>query len=103
MKTNINITRIKNDARPCPSPTLSAYGVDWNNVDLENNAELKLVEPLTFATLLLEINCNLPAIDSASVTKQFETDLESRIDEAREIFAANLKNIVNHAKKSHEN
>lgn len=79
-------------------------GINWDNIDLTDGWErdLNLIDPLSFSTLLLEINCNLPEIDAASVTAQFETDLQSRITEAREIFRANLSNIVNHARKERE-
>lgn len=73
---------------------------DWNNIDLSSpwEADLNLIENLKFSTLLLEINCNLRVIDRDTVRKQFETDLESRIKEAREIFESNLDSIVSHAK-----
>lgn len=76
-----------------------AYGIDWSNVDLKDafQSSRNLIEGLTFDTLLLEINCNLREINAATVTAQFETDLRSRIDEAREIFRDNLNNIVRHA------
>jgi hypothetical protein len=59
---------------------------------------LNLIENLTFDTLLLEIECNCRTIDAQSVTQQFEEDLRSRIQSAREIFQANLQSIVRKAK-----
>lgn len=81
-------------------PAVGTYGIDWNNVDLISAFESSrnLIENLTFDALLLEINCNLREINPATVRAQFETDLQSRVTEARSIFAANLDNIVAHAR-----
>ena len=78
----------------------TTYGTDWNNIDMHSPSEtsLNLVENLTFDTLLLEIGCNCEKIDEQSVTKQFEEDLRSRIQSAREIFQANLQSITRKAK-----
>lgn len=86
------------------TPAVGSYGIDWNNVDLDSAFESSrnLIEGLTFDCLLLEINCNLRDINHATVTAQFETDLQSRISEARDIFKSNLTNIVNHARKQRE-
>ena len=74
--------------------------MDWNNVDLNSHEiDSYLIDPLTFEVLLLEINCNIPEITPATVTTQFEEDLQSRIEEARSVFKSNLKNIVKKAKK----
>jgi len=76
--------------------------MNWKNLDLKRGSferDAKLVEPLTCDTLLLEIGCNLPEINAATVTRQFEEDLESRIEEARSIFALNLDNLVKQAKE----
>lgn len=80
-------------------PAIGSYGIDWNNIDLNDSfeADKNLIENLTFSALVLEINCNLPVINAATVRKQFQEDLSSRIQEAREIFEANLENIVRHA------
>lgn len=69
--------------------------MDWNNVDL-NSTEVncKLIDPLTFAELLLEIHCNIEHISEETITQQFEDDLKSRVVEARSIFRANLRNIL---------
>lgn len=82
-------------------PAIGSYGIDWNNVDLTDsfNSSRNLIEGLAFDALLLEISCNLRDITPATVAAQFETDLQSRVSEAREIFAANLANIVEHARK----
>jgi hypothetical protein len=84
------------------NPTaIGSYGIDWNNVDLTDSYESSrnLIENLTFDALLLEVDCNLPVINAQTVAAQFELDLQSRIDEARETFSANLANIVEHAQK----
>lgn len=77
------------------------YKTDWKNIDLNSPCErgLTIIDSLTFETLLLEIHCNLQEINEKTVTEQFEKDLNSRIKTAREIFNANLKNIVKYANK----
>lgn len=83
---------------------MSAYTTDWKNIDLNCNGErrLNIIEPLSFDTLLLEINCNLYDINEVSVTEQFLEDLNCRITDAKEVFFANLQNLVNHAKRERE-
>jgi hypothetical protein len=78
-----------------PSP----YETNWSNIDLECESHLNLIEGLSFDILLLEIDCNIQEINAKTVTEQFESDLQSRVDEAREIFQANLSNIVKKAQK----
>ena len=74
--------------------------MDWNNIDLNSyEVDCNLIDGLTFETLLLEIHCNIREINETTVRKQFEDDLNSRVDEAKSIFEANLKNIVKKAKK----
>jgi hypothetical protein len=79
---------------------MNTYGTDWNNIDMNSPYEtsLNLVENLTFDTLLLELQCNCEKIDEQTVTAQFEEDLRSRIESAREIFQANLESIIRKAK-----
>ena len=78
----------------------TTFGTDWNNIDMHSPYEtsLNIIDDLSFDTLLLEIGCNCKKIDEQSVTKQFEEDLQSRIQSAREIFQANLQSIVHKAK-----
>lgn len=73
--------------------------MDWNNVDLTDGYERDqhLIDPLTFSTLLLEISCNCREIDESAVRKQFEEDLQGRIDEARYVLELNLANITKQA------
>jgi len=75
--------------------------MDWNNIDLDSNYERdqNILFPYTFDILLLEISCNLPEINEKTVTAQFEECLQSKIDCAREVFQANLKNITKQAIK----
>ena len=78
---------------------------NWSNVDLASPAECAscLIDPLTFEDLLTEINSNLPEISAATVREQFETDLFSRMQDARAVFEDNLKNIVKHAQEERRN
>ena len=78
---------------------MNEMGTDWDNINLESGCEreLNLIDGLTFKTLLLEIYCNIPEINRATVGRQFEKDLQGRIDEARSVFEANLNNIVAYA------
>lgn len=75
--------------------------MNWNNVDLKNDYECsqQILTGYRFDTLLLEISCNLREINKKTVRKQFETELNNRIREAREIFEANLTNIVKEAQR----
>lgn len=75
--------------------------MNWQSVNLDDNYERdqNIIDPLSFDTLLLEINCNCKDINEATVRQQFETDLKSRIASAREVFEMNLKNIVRQAKQ----
>ena len=83
---------------------IGMFGIDWSNVDLTDgyNRDQKIIDPLTFADLLLEVNCNLRDITPEAVMEQFETDLLARVEESREIMRDNLQNIVNHARKERE-
>lgn len=74
--------------------------MNWKNIDLNSSErEANIIDPLTFDTLLLEISCNLPEINETTIRKQFNEDLQSRIDSAREVFNNNLKNILKDALK----
>jgi len=80
---------------------MQEYTRNWRNIDLESPCErdLKLIEALSFEMLLLEIHCNLPEINEATVTQQFEDDLHRIVQSAREVFQDNLPNIVKYALK----
>ena len=76
--------------------------MNWNNLDLTEDSHERdsaLIDGLTFDTLLLEINCNIKDINPDTIRKQFIEDLTSRVDEARNIFEANIQNITKQAKK----
>jgi hypothetical protein len=79
--------------------------VDWKNINLHSSYErsLNLIENLTFNCLLLEIECNLPEINEETVRKQFEEDLNSRIEEAKAVFEDNLANLVKYANSFRSN
>ena len=69
--------------------------MDWNNVDLKSSeVEAAIIDGYSFETLLLEIHCNLREINRETVTAQFNESLKSKIVSAKEVFAANLDNIV---------
>jgi len=78
--------------------------IDWHNIDLNSvyERDLHLVEPLTFTALLLEINCNIPNINAVTIREQFAQDLQSRVDEAWEVFDANMVNIEQQARKERD-
>ena len=75
--------------------------MDWNNIDLKNDYECsrEILTGYRFETLLLEISCNIKEINKETVRKQFETELQNRIREAKEIFEANLSNIVKESQR----
>jgi len=79
--------------------------IDWEKIDLKSSFErhLNLIEPLTFDALLLEIDCNIPQITKGAIINQFKEDLSSRIEEAWEIFGANLDSIHSAAKQKRKN
>ncbi len=75
---------------------------DWNNIDLDSHeVGSAIVDEYTFEGLLLEIECNLPVINLETVRKQFYDSLSKNIEQAKEVFEANLHNIVRHAQKTH--
>ena len=74
--------------------------IDWKNVDLKSHeVNENILDPYSFRTLLLEVNCNLKEINKETILKQFNDELAMKVRVAKEIFADNLDNIVNHAKK----
>lgn len=79
--------------------------IDWEKIDFESSFQrsLNLIEPLTFETLLLEVDCNIPEITKGAIILQFKEDLSSRIEEAWEIFGANLDSIHSAAKQKRKN
>lgn len=75
--------------------------MNWKNVNLESRYERDqpIIDALSFDTLLLEIECNLPNVNKQTIMKQFEIALQSRIESAREIMLDNLDNIEKDALK----
>lgn len=78
--------------------------MNWNNIDLNSSEiELPILDPYTFSTLLLEVECNLPEITPETVRKQATESIRQKYTVALEILEANLQNIVNKALKDRGN
>lgn len=77
--------------------------MDWKNIDLTDNYERdqNILDALNFSTFLLEISCNIKTenLNAATLQKEFDERMKTRLTEANEIFAANLNNLVKQAKK----
>ena len=75
--------------------------MNWENVNLKSSYERaqNIIDPLSFDTLLLEISCNVKNIDKETVMKQFEDNLKSKIQSAREVMLNNLDNIIKEAQE----
>ena len=76
--------------------------MNWNNIDLKDGSyerDANLIDPLTFDTLLMEINCNVSDINAVTVAKQFNEDMERIIEDAKSVFNSNYENILKQAKK----
>lgn len=73
--------------------------MNWNNIDLDSPSEryAKILEPYSFDALLLELSCNLKEVNKETIKKQFLESLESKIQCAKDVFEANLNNIVSKA------
>ena len=67
------------------------------NSDYERNADI--LDGYNLETLFLEISCNLTEVNEETVKKQFYESLNSKIQCAKDIFNANLKNIVKYAQE----
>lgn len=76
--------------------------MDYNNVQLTDNYERdqNILEPLNFDTFLLEISCNIKTenLTAENLQKEFDQRIKMRTEEAKEIFKANLQNILKTAK-----
>lgn len=69
--------------------------MDWNNVDLNSSdVEAQMLDAYSFDTLLLEVSCNVRDINHATVRAQFMESLNSKIQSAKDVFNANIDNIV---------
>lgn len=75
--------------------------MNWNNVDLNSPYESSqnILDPFDFDTLLLEISCNLPKINAATVREQAMISIRAKYESAVQILDKNLNNIVAHAQK----
>ena len=76
--------------------------MNYNNLDLNSHeADVKIVDDLTFNDLLLQIDCNLPKHNINKVTVQAEFDMVLTLitKGAEDLFKTNLNNIVKKAKK----
>ena len=72
------------------------FNIDLNS-DYERNADI--LDGYNLDTLFLEISCNVPEINEETVKKQFYESLNSKIQCAKDIFNANLQNIVKYAQE----
>jgi len=79
--------------------------MNWNNIDLTSAYERSqdILDGYDSETLLLEVNCNLREINEQTVRAQFMESLNSKIQSAKDIFEANLKNYVAQAIKERNN
>jgi len=74
--------------------------MNWNNIDLNSHEiESNIVDSYSFATLLLEVECNCREINKKSVEKQFLSSLDINIEIAKQVFYANLDNIFSESLK----
>lgn len=74
--------------------------MNWNNIDLNSHeVESNIVDSYSFATLLLEVECNCREIDKKAIEKQFLDSLNANIYCAKLVFYANLDNILNESLK----
>ena len=75
--------------------------MDYLNINLSNDHERNtdILNGYNLDTLFLEISCNLREINEETVKQQFYESLNSKIQSAKDIFNANLKNIVKYAQE----
>ena len=75
--------------------------MDYLNIDLNSDHERNadILDGYNLETLFLEISCNLREINEETVKQQFYESLNSKIQSAKDIFNANLKNIVKYAQE----
>lgn len=75
--------------------------MDYLNIDLKSDYERNadILDGYNLDTLFLEISCNLREINEETVKKQFYESLNSKIQSAKDIFNANLQNIVKYAQE----
>ena len=75
--------------------------MDYLNINLNNDHERNtdILDGYDLETLFLEISCNVTEINEETVKAQFYESLNSKIQSAKDIFHANLKNIVKFAQE----
>ena len=75
--------------------------MDYLNIDFNSDYERNsnILDGYDFDTLFLEISCNLREINEETVKQQFYESLNSNIQSAKDVFNANLKNIVKYAQE----
>ena len=75
--------------------------MDYSNIDFNSDYERNsnILDGYDFDTLFLEISCNLREINEETVKQQFYESLNSNIQSAKDVFNANLKNIVKYAQE----
>ena len=75
--------------------------MDYLNIDLSNDQERNtdILDGYDLETLFLEISCYLAEIYEETVKQQFYESLNSKIQSAKDIFNANLKNIIKYAQE----
>ena len=73
--------------------------MDYLNIDFSSDHErnTNILDGYDLETLFLEISCNVTEINEETVKAQFYESLNSKIQCAKYIFNANLKNIVKYA------
>lgn len=75
--------------------------MDYLNIDLNSDYERNadILDGYNLDTLFLEISCNLIEINEETVKHQFYKSLNSKIQTAKDIFNANLQNVVKYAQE----
>ena len=75
--------------------------MDYLNINFSNDTERNsnILDGYDFEILFLEISCNLTEINEETVKQQFYESLNYNIQSAKDIFNANLKNIVKYAQE----
>ena len=75
--------------------------MNFLNINLDNDHERNtdILDGYDLETLFLEISCNLTEINEETVKQQFYESLNSKIQSAKDVFNANLKNIVKYAQE----
>ena len=75
--------------------------MNYSNIDFNSDYERNsnILDGYDFETLFLEISCNLTEINEETVKQQFYESLNSKIQSAKDVFNANLKNIVKYAQE----